>query len=330
MRSARQQPHRQMPAATGPSVCDQQCKCPVLTAVHFQPTHDTPVRVCMCWCMQALLEAFDASNVTSGMLWSLIQGWCGDVAAALAAHATDVEPSVQLAANAAAGRWSAVVRARKQHQCTLGACRSACCFTDDAFVGADIALTALLRTSEVFCVYSNANGVVQQCAFGNSICFSSLDGSNTMTECGRRLLLLLLLLQVSSLLAERERSVYFPAPAPPGSQLHHKLLAAAAGAIMHGQFGAAQVSEESKIHCCHQVNVFFLLEHVNASAHTLGPCTAYLMVFASVLQGCEACLSAHCLVRHGGPLVLLALSECSVECVVCCSILVSCCAELWC
>jgi hypothetical protein len=43
------------------------------------------------------------------MLWSLIQGWCGDVAAALASHANDVEPSVQLAANAAAGRWSAVV-----------------------------------------------------------------------------------------------------------------------------------------------------------------------------------------------------------------------------
>lgn len=61
---------------------------------------------------QALLEAFDASNVSSGMLWSLIQGWCGDVAAALAAHATDVEPSVQLAANAAAGRWSAVVSGR--------------------------------------------------------------------------------------------------------------------------------------------------------------------------------------------------------------------------
>lgn len=68
-----------------------------------------PSKACVCWCLQALLEAFDASNVTSGMLWSLIQGWCGDVAAALAAHATDVEPSVQLAANAAAGRWSAVV-----------------------------------------------------------------------------------------------------------------------------------------------------------------------------------------------------------------------------
>jgi hypothetical protein len=59
--------------------------------------------------LQALLEAFDATHVTSGMLWALIQGWCGDVAAALAAHAADVEPSVQLAANAAAGRWPAVV-----------------------------------------------------------------------------------------------------------------------------------------------------------------------------------------------------------------------------
>jgi hypothetical protein len=63
----------------------------------------------LCCALQALLEAFDASNVTSGMLWSLIQGWCGDVAAALAVHGTDVEPSVQLAANAAAGKWSSVV-----------------------------------------------------------------------------------------------------------------------------------------------------------------------------------------------------------------------------
>lgn len=97
--------------------------------------------------MQALLEAFDASNVTSGMLWSLIQGWCGDVAAALAAHATDVETSVQLAANAAAGKWSAVVSARKQHQWTLGACRFACRRTDAAFVGADTAIIALLQTA---------------------------------------------------------------------------------------------------------------------------------------------------------------------------------------
>ncbi|WIA34203.1 hypothetical protein OEZ86_012559 [Tetradesmus obliquus] len=103
--------------------------------------------------LQALLEAFDATHVTSGMLWALISGWCGDVAAALAAHAADVEPSVQMAANAAAGRWPAVV---------------------------------------------------------------------------------------SSLRGEHERSVFYPRPAPQGSQLHHKLLAAAAGATMHGQFSAAQ------------------------------------------------------------------------------------------
>jgi hypothetical protein len=42
-------------------------------------------------------------------------------------------------------------------------------------------------------------------------------------------LLLLLLLQVSSLRGEHERSVFYPRPAPQGSQLHHKLLAAAAG-----------------------------------------------------------------------------------------------------
>jgi hypothetical protein len=64
--------------------------------------------------LQALLEAFDATHVTSGMLWALIQGWCGDVAAALASHAADVEPSAQLAANAAAGRWSAVVSQEQQ------------------------------------------------------------------------------------------------------------------------------------------------------------------------------------------------------------------------
>jgi hypothetical protein len=68
---------------------------------------------------QALLEAFDASNVTSGMLWSLIQGWCGDVAAALAAHGTDVEPSVQLAANAAAGKWSSVVSLWQDLNCRV-------------------------------------------------------------------------------------------------------------------------------------------------------------------------------------------------------------------
>ncbi|KAF6258699.1 hypothetical protein COO60DRAFT_1088483 [Scenedesmus sp. NREL 46B-D3] len=107
--------------------------------------------------LQALLEAFDATHVTSGMLWALIQGWCGDVAAALASHAADVEPSVQLAANAAAGRWSAVV---------------------------------------------------------------------------------------SALRGEHEGSVFYPRPAPQGSQLHHKLLAAAAGAIMHGQFSCAQACLE--------------------------------------------------------------------------------------
>eukprot|EP00878_Enallax_costatus_P005037 GHUV01005297.1.p1 GENE.GHUV01005297.1~~GHUV01005297.1.p1 ORF type:complete len:1446 (+),score=421.24 GHUV01005297.1:301-4638(+) len=103
--------------------------------------------------LQALLEAFDATHVTSGMLWALIQGWCGDVAAALASHAADVEPSVQMAANAAAGRWPAVV---------------------------------------------------------------------------------------SALRAEHERSIFYPKPAPPCTELHQKLLAAAAGAIMHGQFSCAQ------------------------------------------------------------------------------------------
>lgn len=73
-------------------------------------------------CLQALLEAFDASHVTSGMLWSLISGWCGDVAAALASHAADVEGSVQLAANAAAGKWRAVVR----HSCTRCRWEHAC------------------------------------------------------------------------------------------------------------------------------------------------------------------------------------------------------------
>jgi hypothetical protein len=38
---------------------------------------------------------------------------CGIVAAALASPAADVEPSVQLAANAAAGRWSAVALSKK-------------------------------------------------------------------------------------------------------------------------------------------------------------------------------------------------------------------------
>lgn len=84
---------------------------------------------------------------------------------------------------------------------------------------------------------------------------------------GRRLLLLPLL-QVSSLLAERERSVYFPAPAPPGSQLHHKLLAAAAGAIMHGQFGAAQVGKEILIHCHHQGDLLLVCQVETAATHT--------------------------------------------------------------
>lgn len=46
--------------------------------------------------------------------------------------------------------------------------------------------------------------------------------------------------QVAALRSEHERSVYFPKPAPPGSALHRKLLAAAAGAIAHGQFSAAR------------------------------------------------------------------------------------------
>jgi hypothetical protein len=60
-------------------------------------------------------------------------------------------------------------------------------------------------------------------------------------------LLSALVLQVTSLRGEHEHSVYYPAPAPQGSQLHHKLLAAAAGAIMHGQFGAAQVRHTMKV-----------------------------------------------------------------------------------
>jgi hypothetical protein len=80
----------------------------LLMVPYYEPTL---VFVVVPRCSQALLEAFDATHVTSGMLWALIQGWCGDVAAALASHAADVEPSVQLAANAAAGRWPAVVSA---------------------------------------------------------------------------------------------------------------------------------------------------------------------------------------------------------------------------
>lgn len=63
-----------------------------------------------CCAAQSLLEAFDATNATPGMMWALIHGWCGDVAAALASHAADIDPDVHLAANAAAGRWGAVVR----------------------------------------------------------------------------------------------------------------------------------------------------------------------------------------------------------------------------
>lgn len=176
---------------------------------------------CICHSLQALLEAFDASNVTSGMLWSLIQGWCGDVAAALAAHATDVEPSVQLAANAAAGRWSAVVSVVIAHSPSISAV--CCCCT--------VSHTRQQATaSSVLCLLKHAAGV---------------------TGCQRLMLRPrvdayiesppFVVVQVSALRGEHEHSVYYPAPAPQGSQLHHKLLAAAAGAIMHGQFGAAQV-----------------------------------------------------------------------------------------
>lgn len=40
--------------------------------------------------------------------------------------------------------------------------------------------------------------------------------------------------------SEHARSIWYPKPAPAGTQLHNTLLAAAAGAIMHGQFNAAQ------------------------------------------------------------------------------------------
>jgi hypothetical protein len=45
------------------------------------------------------------------MLWTLINSCCWDVAAALATHATNVEPAAAMAANAAAGKWPAVVSA---------------------------------------------------------------------------------------------------------------------------------------------------------------------------------------------------------------------------
>jgi hypothetical protein len=45
---------------------------------------------------------------------------------------------------------------------------------------------------------------------------------------------------VTALVSEYESSVYFPGPAPRGTPLHAKFLAAAAGAIMHGQFSKAQ------------------------------------------------------------------------------------------
>lgn len=49
-----------------------------------------------------------------------------------------------------------------------------------------------------------------------------------------------LFVQLSALQAEHQASAFYPKPAAPGSQLHHKLLAGAAGAIMHGQFAEAQ------------------------------------------------------------------------------------------
>lgn len=45
---------------------------------------------------------------------------------------------------------------------------------------------------------------------------------------------------VPLLMSEYERSVHYPGPVPRGLPLHSKLLAAAAGAIMHGQFSRAQ------------------------------------------------------------------------------------------
>jgi hypothetical protein len=45
------------------------------------------------------------------MLWTLLNSCCWDVAAALAMHATNVDAAAAMAANAAAGRWPAVVSA---------------------------------------------------------------------------------------------------------------------------------------------------------------------------------------------------------------------------
>ena len=59
--------------------------------------------------MFASAQAFDATHISSGLLWSLIGAWCWDIAAALGSHGTNVEPSVALAANAAAGHWQPVV-----------------------------------------------------------------------------------------------------------------------------------------------------------------------------------------------------------------------------
>jgi hypothetical protein len=83
-----------------------------------------------------------------------------------------------------------------------------------------------------------ATGITQECTH-HSGCYEA-----PTFKCGRSLLVRcnLMFLQVLALRGEHEHSVTYPAPAPAGSQLHHKLLAAAAGAIMHGQFGAAQVN----------------------------------------------------------------------------------------
>jgi hypothetical protein len=59
--------------------------------------------------LQNILQTFDATHVTSGLLWALIGAWCWDVAAALSSHCVNVDPAVALAANAAAGQWQPVV-----------------------------------------------------------------------------------------------------------------------------------------------------------------------------------------------------------------------------
>lgn len=70
--------------------------------------------------LQTVFSNFDASHITSEMLWELINAWCWDVAAALAGqHGTDVDPDVAVAANAAAGKWPAVVAALvSEHECS--------------------------------------------------------------------------------------------------------------------------------------------------------------------------------------------------------------------